>query len=81
MKTIEKNECSKTRPESNPYEIWKNDRGWTWKVLKKYQKPTLEAKNPYSRWFCAVQSPYTRGDWELGDVYVREVKQQANKVI
>ena len=71
---MSKNECGKMREKDNPYEVWTNDSGWTWRVLKKYQKPELEAKNPYARWFCAVSSPYTWGEFELGDVYVSEIK-------
>ena len=70
-----KNECGKTRPQDNPYEIWTSlDGTWEWKVLKKYQAPDKEAYNEYARWFCAVKSPFTYGSYELGDVYVREIK-------
>jgi hypothetical protein len=75
-----KNECAKTRHASNPYEIWKNNSGWTWKVLKKYQTPEKEAQNQFSRWFCSVSSPFTYGQEELGDVYVSEIKANAFKV-
>ena len=70
---MSKNECGKMREKDNPYEVWKGN-GFEWRVLKKYQKPELEAKNPYARWFCAVSSPYTWGEFELGDVYVSEIK-------
>ena len=73
---MSKNECGKMRDKDNPYEIWKGN-GFEWRVLKKYQKPELEAKNPYARWFCAVKSPYTWGSHELGDVYVSEIKDNA----
>lgn len=72
-----KNECRKTRPESNPYEVWKNNSGWTWKVLKKWQ---ADDNKPFGRWFCAVSSPYTHGSYDLGDVYVSEIKTNATKV-
>ena len=77
---MSKNECGKMRKQDNPYEIWSNDSGWQWRVLKKYQKPELEAKNPYARWFCAVSSPYTWGEFELGDVYVSEIKSNGRLV-
>ena len=67
------------RDKENPYEIWEGN-GFQWRVLKKYQKPELEAKNPYARWFCAVSSPYTWGSHELGDVYVSEIKSNGEKV-
>ena len=78
---MEKNLCGKTRPIENPYEIWQSSCGsWTWKVLKKYQKPSKEKENPYARWFCAVSSPYTYGSYDLGDVYVKEITNYANKI-
>jgi hypothetical protein len=42
--------------------------------LKKYQNPENEAKNAYARWFCAVKSNFTYGEFEYGDVYVSEIK-------
>jgi hypothetical protein len=76
-----KNECGKTRPENDPYEIWvgmNRAPGWVWRVLKKYQSPENEAKNPYARWFCSVSSPLIEGT-ELGDVYVREITDNAQQ--
>jgi hypothetical protein len=67
MKTLTKNECGKTRPVENPYEVWKSiDGSWEWRVLKKYQTPEKEAKNEYARWFCAVYSPITREQCSSG---------------
>ena len=76
---MSKNECAKMRDKENPYEIWRGN-GFEWRVLKKYQKPELEAKNPYARWFCAVSSPWTHGSYDLGDVYVQEIKKYGVKV-
>jgi hypothetical protein len=73
-----KNECGKMRKKDNPYEVWAG-RGWTWKVLKKYQSPEGEAKNPYARWFCYVTSPMCP-DGDMGDVYVSDIKSVAIKV-
>ena len=78
-KQIEKNLCGKTRSINDPYEIWSNG-SWEWRILKKYQKPSLEAKNPYARWFCGVSSPFTYGEFELGDVYVKDVKGGAERI-
>ena len=73
-----KNECNKTRPKDNPYEIWETaDASWQWHVLKKYQ---ADDNKPYGRWFCLVKSPFTPNG-ELGDVYVSEIKSNATKVI
>lgn len=77
---VMKNECNKTRPKDNPYEVWQTpDGSWTWKVLKKYQAPDKESSNPYSRWFCFVTSPFCEYG-EMGDVYVAEIKSQAVKI-
>lgn len=46
---------------------------WEWRVLKAYQTPEKEKLNPYARWFCAVRSPYTGGEWEYGDEYIRDI--------
>ncbi len=72
-----KNECAKTRPIDNPYEVWQGG-GWTWKVLKKYQVPDKEKGNPYARWFCFVTSPYCPGG-EYGDTYVHDIINHATK--
>jgi hypothetical protein len=67
------------RPVNNPYEIWKAG-NWEWRILKKYQTPENEAKNPYARWMCAVKSPFTFDSYEMGDTYVHEIKNNAHKV-
>jgi hypothetical protein len=78
-----KNLCGKTRPVSDPYEIWKAG-DWEWHVLKKYQAPEAEAKNPFARWFCAVYSPITReqmsSGYEMGDTYVSDIKSCAVRI-
>ena len=77
---VEKNECAKTRPDSDPYEVWETpDGSWQWRVLKKYQRPDKEAENPLARWFCQVRSPYVP-EGEMGDVYVQDIKSNARKV-
>lgn len=70
-----KNECAKTRPASNPYEVW-HDGDWTWNVLKKWQ---ADDSKPFARWFCNVVTPYCP-DGELGDVYVADIKRQAVRI-
>lgn len=76
-----KNECAKTRKTNDPYEIWTDiEKKWEWRVLKKYQTTEKEKSNPYARWFCAVKSPFTYGQYELGDVYVNDIKGYAYKV-
>ena len=78
-----KNLCNKTRPITNPYEIWGNSPvlpGWTWFILKKYQNQEKEDKNPYSRWFCLVKSPIVP-EGEMGDVYVSDIKIDAQATL
>lgn len=75
-----KNLCNKTRPVSNPYEVWSSfDGSWRWLVLKKYQTPEKEASNPYARWFCKVYSPFVP-EGEMGDTYTREIKSGAIRI-
>ncbi|MAH48583.1 hypothetical protein CMI37_22350 [Candidatus Pacearchaeota archaeon] len=74
----QKNKCLKERKTENPYEIWVSADGtWQWRVLKKWQ---VDDDKLYARWFCAVKSPMTMGSFELGDVYVKEIKQYALKL-
>jgi hypothetical protein len=73
---MSKNLCGKMRKSDNPYEIWEGN-GFTYKILKKYQSPEKEAANPYARWFCATTSPYLSGGEELGDGYVKDIKNNA----
>jgi hypothetical protein len=72
-----KNLQAKTMPVDKPYEIWANYSGWEWRVLKKWQ---ADDDKPYARWFCAVKSPMTYGEWEYGDTYVSEIKQYAVRI-
>jgi hypothetical protein len=80
-KRMSKNECGKTRKTADPYEVYQGPNGFEWRVLKKYQNAENEAKNPYARWFCAVKSNFTYGEFELGDVYVSEIKANGEKLI
>jgi hypothetical protein len=50
---------------------------WKWEVLKKCQK---DDNKPYARWFCRVSSPFTHGGFDIGDVYVSEIKSVAVKL-
>jgi len=71
-----KNLCAKTRPASDPYEVWVAG-DWTWYVLKKWQ---ADDEKPYARWFCKVVTPMTGDAGDLGDVYVSEIKRYARRV-
>ena len=80
MKEKAKNLCSKMRPKNKPYEVWQSADGWRWNVLKKYQSPEAEAKNPYARWFCFVTTP-DNPSGDMGDVYISTIKKLAQKAI
>ena len=69
------NPCAKTRPVSNPYEVWEAPGGWTWNVLKKWQ---IDDDKPHARWHCFVTSPMCP-EGEYGDVYTSEIKSQARR--
>ena len=73
------NPCAKTVKRKDAYEVWKAG-SWTWYVLKKYQSPENEAKNPYARWFCDVVTDVCP-DGELGDVYVKDIKSVATRIM
>jgi hypothetical protein len=68
-----KNLCGKMRTKDNPYEVWESVDGWQWRVLKKWQTPEQEAKNPYARWFCWVSSPFCPHG-EMGDTYLSYIR-------
>lgn len=70
----------KTRDVNNPYEVYINNQGWEWRVLKKYQSPEAEQDNQYARWLCAVKSPMTHGSYDLGDSYVNDVRMYGRPV-
>ena len=74
------NPCAKKVSPENAYEVWQSfDGRWTYYVLKKYQSPEKEAKNPYARWYCKVQSPVTPKG-EFGDIYISSVKKGTRPV-
>ena len=75
-----KNPCAKRVTPENAYEVWQSYNGsWTYFVLKKYQSPENEAKNPYASWYCMVQSPITPKG-EYGDVYVSTVRRGTARI-
>jgi hypothetical protein len=72
--------AKRVEPEA-AYEVWEDASGkWRWFVLKKYKSPEREAKDPYARYFCAVQSPITNGRFEYGDVYALTVKNGNHRI-
>ena len=66
---------------ANAYEHYASyDNQWHWYVLKHYQSSEAEVKNPHAIVFCDVVSPIVGEDGELGDVYLKEIKQNARLV-
>ena len=47
------------------------------RVLKKYQ---IDDNKPFARWLVAAKSPFTGGDYDMGDNYVQDVKASAHLV-
>ena len=76
-----KNLCNKTRDIDNPYEVWRGPANFEWRVLRKYQNAENEAKNEYARWYCAVKSDMTYGEYDYGDTYVSDIKRYGTKLI
>lgn len=80
-----KNTQLKSRPVTDPYEIWEGtlDMGYgdvlhmTWRVLKKWQ---VDDDKPYARWYVAAKSEATYGEWEYGDTYVQDIKHNGHQV-
>jgi hypothetical protein len=77
-----KNLCGKTRKIEHPYEVWTSPvfGGCEYRILKKYQSPEAEAKNPYARWMVAAKSPATFGGWDMGDTYIKDITTYGTKV-
>ena len=76
-----KNAFGKKAKLDNPHMVWKSvDGSWEWRVLKTYQTPEEEEGNHFALWFCAVKSPMTFGTFDLGNVYVAEIKRLAVQV-
>jgi hypothetical protein len=65
-----KNPFGKTAKHAAPYATFEFQ-GWTWRVLKTYQRPDKEKANQHARWFLAVSSPHV--DLEYGDTYIQDV--------
>jgi len=66
---------SRERPLGDPYEVYRNGKGWEWRILIRRQ---ADDDQLFARWYCAVKSPES-DCWNYGDVYVREIKKIAYK--
>ncbi len=72
-----KNPFGKTVKQDAPYAVYKGYglMGETeMRVLKTYQMPDKEAKNPHARWFVAVKTDMTHGGFDMGDTYIGSVR-------
>ena len=80
----DKNLCGKTRDINKPYEVWKGSHplmgNIEYRVLKKYQKPSLELSNQFARWFVGAKSDATFGTWEYGDTYIRDILSTGRRI-
>lgn len=74
-----KNAWAKTRDKGQPYAVYQNNSGWTWRVLKAYQNREKERANPYARWFCFVTSPFCP-EGEYGDTYVSDIVHASKEI-
>lgn len=78
MATRTPNLRGKTRLIDSPYAIYIDEAaGFEYRVLKAY---SADDDKPYGRWFLATRSPYTWGEWKLGDGYIADVKRTATLV-
>lgn len=73
------NPLAKTRPVTDPYEIWRAG-DWEWRVLKFYKTRENTLKDQYGRVFCQVVSPMTTTSGDLGDVYYIDIRHSASLV-
>lgn len=72
-----KNTMGKTRPISEPYSVhfgYLCGMEVQWRVLKHYQGPEQEAKNPYARVYTWAHSAATGPRGEYGDMYWTDLK-------
>jgi hypothetical protein len=64
----------KTADIGQPHATFVNHRaGWEWRILKVYRAAKTDKGDKYSRWFLAAKSPYTFGEFEMGDTYISDV--------
>ena len=69
-----KNPFGRTRPQDDPYAVYKGPNGFEWRVLKTYKRPDTERADAYARWVVAARSPYTFGGFDMGDEYASNVR-------
>lgn len=68
------NPIRKGREATSPWATLEHPQAdWEWRILKAYKSGKTSKQDKYSRFFCAVMSPYTYGSYEYGDVYVTDL--------
>jgi len=73
-----KNLWAKSRTKENAYAVVKDESiGWTWYILKAYQRRALEKTNRFARMFCLVVTPMTSELGDMGDTYVSDIPMTA----
>lgn len=85
VRTVATIPMGKSRKASDPYMTFVYGRhidvlagtAWTTKVLKAY---SLDPDAQYARWFCDVETPYTRPGSDMGDTYIAEVEGQLTQL-
>ena len=68
-----KNPFAKTADLNTPHAIYSGG-GFTWLILKTYQRPDKESENQNARWFTFASHPDYCPDGEYGDAYVTDIK-------
>ncbi len=75
------NTQKKMRSIDKPYEVWGTpDLTVEIRVVKKYQTPENERKNPYARWMCATGSPENYYSFTPRDAFVTDIRGQFVKL-
>lgn len=70
------NLMGKTVDKANAYEVW--ERGdWTWYIRKFYKSRANTVNDPWGRVLCTVKSPMSIDSGDVGDVYYRDIADQA----
>ena len=69
------NPCGKLTTPEQAYEVWGSpDQQVVYYVLRKYELPEMEERNPFAKWYVAAKSPVLDGKLEYGDMFIERVK-------
>lgn len=68
------NPYGKTVTSEKAYAVYASADGtWVWRILKLNQRPDKARDNRYASALCAVSSPYTYDDWDVGNTYLNDI--------